>query len=244
MYPFERMDFHDACSTTAELIAARNPKLYLSLSNGIDSEYVLRCFLKDGINIIPIIVIPEEQRSAFDITLALCDELGVKPVIIPVIAADVIKRFYQSIVRTIYGYGINSTYTLIAADYARANSGLLVTGDHLLGDDADTVQMIEAAEWDFYLDVTHGTKSYCPFFTYTIETMYAMAYEMDATTSDDFRHRLYGLDFRPKFKYIYDCKYDEIFSKIRKSRLATPNPVHSLGDRNEFLTLLKQWRIR
>lgn len=242
LYPFERMDFHDACSMTAKLIAAKHPKLYLSLSNGIDSEYVLKCFLRNGIDITPVIVLPREQITAFDITLAMCDDLGIKPVIMPVTHMDVIKRFYQSIVKPVYGYGINSTYNLFAADYARAHSGFLVTGDHLLGDDADTVQMIEAAEWDFYLDVSHGFNSYSPFFTYTIETIYAMTYEMDATTSDDFRHRLYGLDFRPKFKYIYDCKYDEVFSKIRKSRLVTPNSVHSLGDRNEFLTLLKQWR--
>lgn len=242
LYPFERMEFHDACSMTAKLIAAKHPKLYLSLSNGIDSEYVLKCFLKNGIHITPIIVLPAEQRAEFDITLSMCDELGITPVIISVTHTDVIKRFYQSIVEPICGYGINSTYNLFAADYARENFGFLVTGDHLLGDDSETVQMIEAAEWDFYLDVTHGTGSYCPFFTYTVETIYAMTYEMDATTSDDFRHRLYGLDFRPKFKYIYDCKYDEIFVKIRKSRPAKPNPVHLLGDRNDFLNILKKWR--
>ena len=41
---FKIMDFHDAANYTARRIADLNIPLYLALSGGVDSEYILLCF--------------------------------------------------------------------------------------------------------------------------------------------------------------------------------------------------------
>jgi hypothetical protein len=242
-HQFKSEDFHSACDETAMLLASDPRRRFLALSNGIDSEYVARCLHRNQVEFTPIVAIPTWSRDSFQEPLALCENLGIDPVIIEVDQGTIIKRFYSDIVIKLNGVGINSTYSLIAADYARQCGGSLITGDHMLGDDSRSVQMIEGAEWDFYLDALMPDLPYVPFFGYRLETIYAMSREMDGTSADDFRYRLYDIDFRPKFKYKYDQRYDTIFDAIRRSRKHRPSPVHVIGDRNQFIRYLDKWRI-
>lgn len=243
-HEFKLEQFHDACDRTAEIIASAHSRRYLALSNGVDSEYVARCLKRNDVNFTPVIVIPEGLHEDFRISMDICDELALEPVMINVTMSDVFTRYYKDIVKPLNGVGINSVYTLFAADHARSNGGVLITGDHMLGDNSHSVQMIEGAEWDFYLDALHPMDPYVPFFSYRLETIYSMTYEMDGTNADDFRYRLYGVDFRPKFKYKYDERQQQVLHVIHKNRVVKPLPVHQLGDRTTFLRILERWRIK
>lgn len=244
-YPFKEIGFEDACDLTVKLIADSRSNIHLALSNGVSSEQVLRCFHRNGVKITPVIVIPEEQSAEFDPALELCDSLSIDPVVIRMTQGDVLLRYHRDIRSRLGGLLVDSAYTLIAADHIPEGSGVLVTGNHLLSARNNLAQYVGCSETQFYVEALRPGLSHCPFFFYAIESVYAMTREMDGNPNQDFLCRLFGIDFRDKFRYAYDKKYDVVFERMRQAGGIKPNlqREQTLGDRNQILNELKKWRI-
>ena len=69
-HPFKKMDFQSAVDHTIEEITNKYSNLYLGLSGGYDSDFVMHAFCDRNVSITPIIVRcnnEKENRYAFEI---------------------------------------------------------------------------------------------------------------------------------------------------------------------------------
>ena len=82
LYPFKPLDFHTAAEQAVMKISKKYQNLYVGLSGGIDSEYVLICFHKLKIPIIPLIILCEGNEQESKYALKICEKLNIVPKVI------------------------------------------------------------------------------------------------------------------------------------------------------------------
>ena len=137
LYPFEMMDFNSAAKMTAIEISKNFDNLYLAYSGGYDSDFILRLFVGLGLPVTPVIVmLGNEKESSF--ALETCKELNVVPDIINLSESEFLNTLFNKTM-TINGQGVNNVQTLTVAEYVNNKNGVLLTGNHLIGDDGSTV---------------------------------------------------------------------------------------------------------
>lgn len=206
-YNFQPMDFISAADYTAKLIYSRHKNLYCSLSGGMDSEYILRCFHRNNIPIIPIII-KCSNPSEFNQAIKICNELSIDPVVLEINDLDVYKFYHKEIFKKFIGIGINSTPNLIAALYvSKIKDAFIISGNHLMRDEEliEEKNFIVAPEWDFYVDYFLPNCININFFCYTLELVFAsLPSEKDYGTSwIDHKSKLFQIDIRPKYRHIF-----------------------------------------
>lgn len=213
------MDFIDSCYDVAYRIRDLGKPIYIPLSGGLDSEFVLKIFLDLAIPVTPVIVSTPANVLESAYAFHYCKKRGVKPIVLEYTEADLIKTYYEDIFRKLNGYGFNSAAVLLAGRYIEEQGGIAIVGEHIIDDDCFGVN-----EWDFYNDVLIHPDNSLYFFIYTPEIVCAMVKARRPEEPDqEFKLRLYGLDFRPKIKYIYQRKADQALYEINKSRTIFPN---------------------
>jgi hypothetical protein len=245
-YPFKEMGFHEAADYTAKLIYEKHKKIYVALSGGADSDFVLRCFHRNGISVEPIIVKTsgnnEEMRYAFK----ACKELDITPTVLELNDAQYLKIYFDYIMKKIRGYGIFSVPGIHACEYAKRNDGVLVIGEHLLEgekpDESGAITIRPASnEWDFYNECFVGKEYNIPFFMYTIELIHAMTKAIhNHDTVAKFKCDLYGVEQRPIMSYQFSEDFMRVAARINMARKKVAKPNFSLGTREEFLQILEQ----
>lgn len=230
-YEFTEMSFHDAADYTAHLIYTKHSNLYVSLSGGADSEYVVRTFHRNSIPITPILVITSGNAKELEYAFELCKELDYTPVVIELSDSDYLKWFHR-IVKEINGLGIYCIAPLIACQYAKDNDGVLVIGEHLLDTDKTTDKITPGAnEWDFYNELFVGEEYNIPFFNFTIELSCAMIKSIQDLPLHVFKSILYGTKRRPVIEYEFSEKFNQIRNVINNRRAYYPG--HHVGFRNK-----------
>ena len=142
-YKFTPMDFDTAANYTAQEIYKTYKKLYVSLSGGLDSEFVVRCFARNNIPVTPIIVLcgnTEESKYAFKV----CKELNIEPIVLEVSEHELLEFFKTNIYKKFGGTGYNSSHNLIAAKYVYdLGDSYIVSGNHFLSDGFNKISDIE-----------------------------------------------------------------------------------------------------
>jgi hypothetical protein len=212
------MDFLEACYDVAYKIRDLGKPIYVPLSGGIDSEFVLKIFLDLNIPVTPVIVSTPANTLESAYAFHYCKKRGVKPIVLEYTEAELVKIYYEEIFKKLNGKGFNSVAVLLAGQYIEEQGGVAIVGEHIIDDDCFGVN-----EWDFYNDVLIHPDNSLYFFIYTPEIVYAMAKARRPKEPDqEFKLRLYGLEFRPKIKYIYSRKADSAMYEIRKSRKIFP----------------------
>ena len=214
-YKFEAISFQAAVDLTVSEISKNHSNLYLALSGGYDSEFILRAFHKAGVAITPVIVCFGNEKEN-EYALKVCEELSIIPVRINLSSDEFIHYFFTYIHKNRFkSFGYHSTQVFFAAEYASANNGTLITGNHLCGDGDEIIEDSEFAnmnEWDFYLDFTHPHIPHIDLFLYTPELAYAMLPQTTATGIcwQDYKHNLFGIEHRTKMraKYPKDVRDD------------------------------------
>ena len=207
-YRFEAISFQSAVDLTVSEISKNYSNLYLALSGGYDSEFILRAFHKAGVAITPIIVCFGNEKEN-EYALKICEELSIIPVRINLSSDKFIHYFFTYIHKNRFkSFGYHSTQVFFAAEYASANNGTLITGNHLCGDGDEIIEDLEFAnmnEWDFYLDFTHPHIPHIDLFLYTPELAYAMLPDISATGSfwQDYKHKLFNIEYRTKMRAVY-----------------------------------------
>ena len=186
-------------------------KLYVPLSGGMDSEFVLDCL--KHLYPTPIIVDTPGNKIESAYAFHYCRKHNLNPVVIQKTEAEMIKIYYDDIFTKLNGYGSDSVAVLIAARYAQEMGGVAVIGEHAYDD---------VSEWDFYNDVLINEDSSIYFFMWTPELVKAMQNEYRDEDHQDFKHRLYKVPFRPKLNYDYSSSYKKAFRIIREKRTIHP----------------------
>jgi hypothetical protein len=105
--------------------------------------------------------------------------------------------------------------TLVAARYAENNGGVAVIGEHGYDDNN---------EWDFYNDALISEDASIYFYMWTPELVQAMRNEYGGEDHQEFKHRLYGIPFRPKIKYQYSSAFGSALTAINSKKINHPNP--------------------
>ena len=199
-YAFERVNFLTAAQNAAKDISKNYSNLYLSLSGGYDSEFILRFFISQHIQITPVIVRclnDEETQYAFK----ACEELSINPIVINVAEREFYKVYLERILKITKGFSHSSTPTVIVADYVQENNGTLITGNHLLKDGTDLVssqQFSGLNDHDFYSDITHPNLINIDFLLYNPQISYSAFPDRFDQTCHEYKRALYKLPYRNK----------------------------------------------
>ena len=238
LYPFKCMTFNEAADYTCKEIYKEYKNLYLALSGGLDSEYVLRAFHRNNIPIQPIIVCCGNEKEN-EYAYKACNELQITPIIINVSERLFLEYFLQYICMN-GGIGYNSTQRVFAHEYACKNNGILITGENLLGDDKQTINDYEYAfinEWDFYEELSFN-KNYINFFLYTAELTYAIA-PRNYIRWNEYKCLIYNIEYRNKMK----AKYSEELSLILQ-KLSKPNNTKTsiVWTKQKFFDIFEKYK--
>lgn len=250
-YPFREMNFQDAADYTTKRIYEKHKKIYIALSGGADSEFVVRCFHRNKIPFQVIIVKTSGNFKELIYAYKLCDELDIIPIIINLKDADYLRIYFEDVVKKIHGYGIYAIPGIVACRYAKDNDGVLIIGEHMIeGEKPDqdgTVRIRPAMnEWDTYNECFVGEEYNIPFFLYTLELTYAMlnAIYDDKEPIDIWKCSLYGVELRPIMEYEFSKEFKDGLEKIFNMRKKKAIPNHSFGNRGELMEILDLWKIK
>jgi hypothetical protein len=237
-YSFQEQTFEAASKDVVQKLCELNKKIFVSLSGGMDSEYVMKSFLKSNAYAVPIIVKTEGNLYESSYAFHFCKQNNLQPIVLEKSNIEILKIFNDDIVRKINGVGINSVPALISGRYAQDHNGILIRGEHLIEDDVDwntDIKGISSNEYDFYNDVLIEKNNTYYFFLHTINIVNAMIKEIQSEeTAQEYKFRLYQVPFRPKFSYFYPRLFHEVVKKLLSDRQYKPN-YHYDFDKKKFL---------
>jgi hypothetical protein len=237
---FKELSFSVASDKTCSEIASMPNDFYLGLSGGLDSEYILRVFNRMNVPITPVIVEfgneIERQRA-----YSVCDELKYDPIIIKLSEhqfIDCYKKYLSSL-----GVGYNAVHVLVVANLVYCFGGVLVTGDHFMGDGDDFITddcYLLSNEWDFYIDVCFPKLQNVRFLLHNPEITYA-SMPRNYGKWNDHRSTLFGVENRKKIRPVYSNKVHQSLSTLIKSL-----SIHHTGVRytkQDFFKLFDTYKI-
>jgi len=203
--------FLKECEKARDDIKQMYKKIYVAFSGGMDSEFVMKCF---GDSVIPIIVDTPGNKLEASYAYHYCKINNITPVVIKKTEAEMLKIFYDEIVKKLNGDAPDSVSTYIAGKYVEDNGGVLVTGEHAYD---------HVFDYDFYNDaLIENTDTIC-FFIWTPELIKAMREERAKfDDNQEFKYSTYDVPFRPKLKYNYSIRYQLTLNKLLSSRIHNP----------------------
>lgn len=236
---FKRVSFEEATLDVIKKISTINDKIFISLSGGLDSEYILRSFHRQ-IPVTPIIVsvfgtISNKQEIQY--AYSVCKELQISPVIIEYTDREYIEMFISEILNKYYGVGINITPVVFAKIYAQKRGGILLTGEHCI-DDEPLITKGSMCEWDLYFE---NENVYGPLI-YTPEIFYAIVEQFNNMPVQQFKSQLFKLPYRNKMKNQIKDTTQTIINKITNSKTRHDTKrVYQFGNKQEILALMNSW---
>ena len=248
-HPFREMSFQDAADYTAKRIYEKNKNIFVALSGGADSDFVVRVFHRNNIPFTPIIVKTSGNFKELIWAYRTCDKLNLTPIILELNDAQYLNIYYEEVIKKIRGYGIYSVPSIHACRYAKEHDGVLIIGEHMIeGEKEDkngkkTIRP-EMNEWDCYNEAIIGNEYSIPFFLYTIELTYAMLNAVEEMPIDMWKCKLYGIDYRPIMSYEFAPAFKKAIKQINLSNWRTADPNHSFGDRFALIEFLDLWKIK
>lgn len=239
LYSFKEMDFQSAADFTCQEIAKDFDNLFLALSGGMDSDFVLRCFHRNGVKIHPIIVSccnDEENEYAY----RLCDELKITPTIVKINEEEFLNFYENHIHKKLNSVGYNSTQMLIAEKTAEELQGCLVTGNHFIGDGDDMITdeiYLISNEWDCYSFYNGKT---IDFFLYTPEILYALM-PKEYVTWNVHKQKTYGIPYRKKMRPKYS---EETLKRLKEMSRNRPETRRTgiVQSKDEFFNLFDRYK--
>lgn len=214
-YPFRKMDFWSAVELTVNEIADVFPEIYLALSGGYDSEFVLRAFYKFGRPIRPIIVrYGNDEETAY--AYKACREVGVEPIEIFLTDEQYLDYFYNQIYKPFNSTLVHCVHVHAAADYVSKFNGNLVTGFGPIGtyDTPITEDFSSIPDWEDFSSYIYPNINKIDFFYYTVELAYAQFPASDEGTWPDIKAKLFELEYRTKIRPRYPKHVREQLWKI------------------------------
>lgn len=228
-YPFKKMSFGEAVEQTVFELKEKYSNFYLGLSGGYDSDFVLHTFKKYNVDVIPVIACcgnEIENEYAFK----TCKKFNIDPVYIKITEEEFLDYYENSVYKYFNGVGYNSTQLLFLTEYVKKNNGVLLTGEHLIGDgsiDIDSNFFVFVNEWDFYHTYLFPEVKCIDFFLYSLELSYSMLpFETSCKTWAEYKHYLYNIEYREKMKPVYS---DRVMQNIKRINFNRKQPAQNVG---------------
>lgn len=250
-YQFKSLDFHSAAKMTAELLYARHKKIYLAYSGGLDSEFILKTFLDNGIPITPVIVLTPHNHIESCYAFRFCRKYSLTPVVLEYTEKQLLEAIYHIILSKVNHFSPTCAcfiHMLLVMKYAEENGGVMLCGEHPVSDQGKnefhsimgTDMTFESGP--FYYHALSNVDHPSAFYYHTLELFYAILHELDYTVHvNDAKTKLFGLEYRPKIEQQNDAVYrDAIMRLIRDSGkdLGLQSKIE-LSDANSFCKLME-----
>lgn len=236
MFPFEKLNFSDATDYTVKSIAEKYDNLYLGLSGGYDSEYVLRAFIRNGVKINPVIVKLIDNSLETSYAFNACRKLGIDPIVISVTEKEMLLN-YKEIYDVFNFSGPGCIGMIYAAKYVKENNGVFIHADMFEGLSGGNIKAKNdnfcTNIWDYFLYGLYPKVAMSiPFFLYNPSIIYSILkfiqdYPEDITWQE-MKYELYNIDFRPKLQTIFSPTVNDIMKKIMVNKKIANN-VHYFG---------------
>lgn len=241
-YPYQKMSFSEASDAVAKKIAALNKPIYIGLSGGIDSEYVVRTFIKNNIPFKTVTVVTDGNKYELEYVDRFLYEF-------PTVVNEKIdltdsKKFiemYINIFKTFNTLVIGSIAYLEAAKYVKQNNGIFVMAEHFIGPNNKTNGniMVETNEWDHYVDYFVDDNLLVSFFMYDLSIVESYVSKFDKTKVEYFKEKLYSIPFRPKFYPRFNNKnFSKIFDAVRSKIKINGKKNHTMS-KQSMLNIIK-----
>lgn len=242
-YSYEKTDFKTACISAANKIAALNRPIYISLSGGADSEYVVRVFKQLNIPFTALTV--ETYGNYYELMYAnlLYKEFPeINKVYIDLKDRKEYLKKYIRVVKTTKTLAVNSIPLLVAAEYVKAqnNNGILISGDHSgeCGYNKTTgIMLVGYNEWDYYTDIFVDDNMLIPFYQYDLNIVNSMVEKFGKMTYEEYKQMMYGTLFRPKFNYHFKRGFNDVIEVIRNKIKNSPKSQVTFN-KNQFLSMI------
>lgn len=240
LYPFESMMFQAAADFTVQKIAKdyMGQKLYLSLSGGADSEFILRAFRRNSIPITPIVVDSTINNNELHYVGYLMRRLNINPVIIKKTENEIYSFFLDQIYTRLKSKALTSSFQMIALEEATKRGGIVVNGDNIIN---DTSGEIVADSFEYFPEALNMDS--VAFFYYTLEIVYAMVKQIrNGEPSVDYKSRVYGTHWRPKILPDYSPDLRQLYSNL--PTIHRNSEVFSYGSPSDFLAKLEPYLVQ
>jgi hypothetical protein len=176
------LDFEKASDYTAKLIAEQYENLHLSLSGGLDSEYIAMVLLRNNIPFTPVICYNSETKNEAWHARYFIEQHNLTPLII-----DYKKNqniFYSKLLRNARNMQMAPSIAFIPHIITEQINGSLITGSgdpFIISNDYDCPMgsIIEFDEHDYYLDVSFDKKHPGAFFSFTPDILFSLIRSLD-----------------------------------------------------------------
>ena len=239
--PVEILPFRTAADSAAKLIATQYDNLYISLSGGLDSEFVAKVLLRNQINFTPIIALGPWNQIETWYAFKFCDDHNLKPKILNYTESS----SYHTLIKRMAWYSVKlqlpfllPMLPLIIAD--EIEDGHLINGSGEIFYDSKSYQEPSGALLNFvcynhWLEIEHGNRHPGAFFSYTPELFRAGIADIDITKNSQVaKSQLYNIPFRPKmhnemFGYYPNHKLDTVINNLR-TKMPLINPARIQRD--------------
>lgn len=191
---------------TIEQITLNYQNLYVSLSGGLDSEFVAKCLIDHGVKFTPIIVDYASNMNEMWYAYRWCYEYKIKPVVIKLTRDDIINTFAKISER--YNTAFICAIDFIVEAYVSKSHGKLVTSaaepfDRInsLSDNLSisASNILDFRTYDLMLDYYMPHKHFYNFLIYTPDLLYDIIKNLDYKKPIQLAmSEYYGIVPRPK----------------------------------------------
>jgi hypothetical protein len=231
------LNFDIAVKETIECLVSEGRTIYLGVSGGTDSEYVLGKFVHHKAPFIPVIVHTDCSEEEYAVATGLCRKYDIKPTVIKLTTADYIEIYKNKILGVLNGVGHYGPASYTVARYAADHDGIYVKSEHLISELNGKI-IVGSNEWDFYNDALHNYDVTRYFFMHTPDIAYSMVSRMSGDNSQRFKCSLYGIQYRDKIRPVLDPICLSYISQLKQKRLFKPRWEFNIGDKETFSRFL------
>ena len=216
-------DFEKASDYTAKLIAEKYENLYLSLSGGLDSEYIATVLLRNNIPFTPVICYNSGTKNEVWYARYFIEQHNLTPMIIDYTKNENI--FYSRLLRNARNMQTNPSISFVPHIIVEQINGSLITGygdPFAVSNDYDCPMgsILEFEEHDFYLDVSFDNKHPGAFFSFTPDILFSLIQSIDISKNVQLaKSILYKIPGRSKIiTHLDNNKLEKVTTLLEKSK--------------------------
>lgn len=238
---------------TIEQMVGKYENLYVSLSGGLDSEFVAKCLYEHGVKFTPIIVDYKSNANEIWYAHRWCYEYKIKPIIIKLTRDDIITNFAK--ISEKYNTAFICAIDFIVETYVSKLHGRLITSaaepfDRInsLHDDltAKTSYMLDFRTYDLMLDYYMPHKHSYNFLIYTPDLLYNIVKNLDYEKPVQLAmSEYYGILPRPKINSLSNIVFhgDSVVKLMSDSNSKRDLSSICVGNKDEFLKKFENGEI-
>lgn len=178
------MSFEDAGNYTAQLIASKYNNLHLSLSGGLDSEYVACVLLKNKIPFTPVVLITPDNVDEVWFAKYFCYQHNLTPIILDFRSSS--NKLLVSVLRYAKSIAVTPTvgfYPHIITKHIDPSAHVITGFGEPFSNSNDydipLGNLLEVEEHDFYLDLAFEDQHPGGFLSYTPELFFSLVRNID-----------------------------------------------------------------